>query len=109
MKKLATLSLLAVAAFAISACGPTVKDYDGTEVQGVSEDKILVGNTAATTGAFATVGVPFNQGLEAALKVYNDQGGFKGKKVELKHYVPFRIQCLSFVPKLEVQVWPCGM
>lgn len=86
MKKLATLSLLAVAAFAISACGPTVKDYDGTEVQGVSEDKILVGNTAATTGAFATVGVPFNQGLEAALKVYNDQGGFNGKKVELLHY-----------------------
>lgn len=86
MKKLATLSLLAVAAMAITACGPSVKDYDGTEVQGINETTILVGNTAATTGAFATVGVPFNDGLKAALKVYNDAGGFKGKKVELKHY-----------------------
>ncbi|MBO4235197.1 MAG: ABC transporter substrate-binding protein [Firmicutes bacterium] len=56
------------------------------EAQGVTDDKILVGNTAATSGAFAAVGVPFNAGLEAALKVYNDAGGFNGKKVELVHY-----------------------
>ena len=54
--------------------------------QGVSEDKILVGNTAATSGAFAAVGEPFNAGLQAALKVYNDAGGFNGKVVELAHY-----------------------
>ena len=57
-------------------------------VQGVTDTTIYIGNTAATSGAFATVGVPFNAGLEAALKVYNDAGGFgeKGLKVELKHY-----------------------
>ena len=55
-------------------------------VQGVTADKILIGNTAATTGAFATVGVPFNAGLEAALKEYNDAGGFHGAKIELVHY-----------------------
>ena len=56
------------------------------DVQGVTDDKILVGNTAATSGAFAGVGEPFNAGLQAALKVYNDAGGFNGKVVELVHY-----------------------
>ena len=86
MKKLATLSLLAVAAFAVTACGPSVPQYDGTEVQGVTESKIYIGNTAATTGAYAAVGVPFNVGLETALNTYNLSGGFGGKTVELKHY-----------------------
>ena len=70
----------------VVACGPRVPQYDGTEVQGVTEDKIYIGNTAATSGDFANVGVPFNLGLNAALKVYNDKGGFNGKTVELKHY-----------------------
>ena len=81
MKKrilMVVLSLVMVMAFA--AYTPA------GEVQGVTEDTILVGNTAATSGAFAAVGVPFNAGLEAALKVYNDAGGFDGKKVELIHY-----------------------
>lgn len=86
MKKLATLSLLAVGVMALAACAPSVKEYDGTEVQGVTAEKILIGNTAATTGAFATVGVPFNVGLNAALWAYNTAGGFKGAQVELKHY-----------------------
>lgn len=55
-------------------------------VQGVTDTAILVGNTAATTGSFAIVGVPFNAGLEAALKAYNDAGGFDGKKIEFVHY-----------------------
>lgn len=56
--------------------------------QGVGEGKILVGNAAATSGAFATVGGPFNAGLQAAFKAYNDKGGFgeEGLKIELKHY-----------------------
>lgn len=60
-------------------------DSAGT-IQGVTDTEILVGNTAATTGDFATVGVPFNAGLEAALKEYNDAGGFDGKTVRLLHY-----------------------
>lgn len=69
-----------------STITPSYPDYDGTEVQGVSETEILIGNTAASTGAFAKVGIPFNQGLNAALKVYNDAGGFNGKTVKLKTY-----------------------
>ena len=55
-------------------------------VQGVTDTTIYIGNTAATTGAFAGVGVPFNAGLEAALLAYNNAGGFNGLTVELKHY-----------------------
>ena len=55
-------------------------------VQGVTDDTIYVGNTAATSGVFASVGVPFNAGMEAVFKAYNDAGGFNGKKIELKHY-----------------------
>lgn len=61
---------------------------ENPHVQGVDEanKKIYVGNTAATTGAFATVGVPFNAGLNAALYAYNLAGGFNGYSVELIHY-----------------------
>ncbi|MDO4753715.1 MAG: ABC transporter substrate-binding protein [Bacillota bacterium] len=55
-------------------------------VQGVSDTEIVVGNTAATTGGFAGVGVPFNAGMQAAFKEYNDAGGFHGKKIVFKHY-----------------------
>ena len=108
MKKLlATLAIVASTA-ALAACGPTsqpseeptstpnpteptvtpepgpsVKDYDGTETQGITDTEILIGNTAATTGAFATVGEPFNVGLNVALKMYNDMGGFGGKKSQI--------------------------
>lgn len=55
-------------------------------VQGVTDTEILVGNTATTAGAYAGVGIPFNAGLEAALKVYNDAGGYQGKTVRLINY-----------------------
>ncbi|MBQ6602016.1 MAG: ABC transporter substrate-binding protein [Eubacterium sp.] len=82
-------SVVAEASSAASEVASVVSEAEepaaGT-VQGVTADKILIGNTAATTGAFATVGVPFNAGLEAALKEYNDAGGFRGAKIELIHY-----------------------
>ena len=61
MKKF--LSLLLAAAMLCTllvGCGSKSDDSNGdykpfVEVQGVSDDTILVGNTAATTGAYATV------------------------------------------------------
>ncbi len=47
---------------------------------------IWVGNTAATSGAFAGVGVPFNAALEARLHTYNAAGGFRDHHIKLKHY-----------------------
>ncbi len=61
-------------------------DESSGYVQGVTDTEILVGNTAATTGAYAAVGVPFNAGLEAAYKEYNDAGGFHGLTIRLIHY-----------------------
>lgn len=50
------------------------------------DDTIYVGNTAGTTGALASIGVPFNLGIKAAFAEYNEKGGFNGRKVALKHY-----------------------
>ena len=55
---------------------------------------IKIGNTAATTGSFANVGVPFNQGLEAYINTINFNGGIggdyangvKGYYIEFLHY-----------------------
>lgn len=85
MKKIlaAVLSLTLIFAL-LAGCGKAPEEVK--EVQGVTEDTIYVGNTAATTGTFATVGVPFNAGMEAAFKVYNDAGGFDGRSIKLVHY-----------------------
>ena len=92
MKKFLSL-LLAAAMLCVLLAGCGKKDDESgsdykpfVAVQGVTDDTILVGNTAATTGAYATVGVPFNAGMEAAFKAYNDAGGFQGKSIVLKHY-----------------------
>ena len=61
-------------------------DEPGGFVQGVTDTEILVGNTATTAGAYAAVGVPFNAGLQAALKAYNDAGGYQGKTIRLINY-----------------------
>lgn len=93
MKKiLALLLAVAMLCLPLAGCGSEGAASDEGEyapfvdVQGVSDTEILVGNTAATTGAYATVGVPFNAGMEAAFKAYNDAGGFQGKSIVLKHY-----------------------
>ena len=96
MKKLISILLVLAFVFALGACGLTEEPQGGevasdgyapfVDVQGVTEDTILVGNTAATTGDYATVGVPFNAGMEAAFKEYNDAGGFQGKSIKLVHY-----------------------
>lgn len=58
----------------------------GGTVQGVTEDKILIGNCAATSGAYAPIGLPFIHGIEAYLEYVNSQGGVDGRKIEFVHY-----------------------
>ena len=84
MKKFFALILALVMVLGLVACGE--KAPAAEELKGVTEDTILVGNTAGTTGALATIGGPFNVGIEAAFAAYNAEGGFNGKSVKLQHY-----------------------
>lgn len=54
--------------------------------QGVTDTTILVGNTAAVSGALAAVGVPFNDAIKAYFKMVNDAGGIGGKMIEFVSY-----------------------
>lgn len=68
----------------------TESTSDGTlsveDIKGITETTIFVGNTAATTGAYAAIGEPFNIGIQAAFAAYNANGGFYGLNVELINY-----------------------
>ena len=61
---------------------------EADDLKGIDFDgkTIWVGNTAATTGAMAGVGEPFNLGLQAAFEAYNKAGGYNGMSIKLKHY-----------------------
>lgn len=85
MLKAIALSLVFVLCIGLASCKPGSKN-DGISTDVYEGDVIYVGNTAATTGALATIGVPFNLGIEAAFAAYNAKGGFNGKTVALKHY-----------------------
>ena len=78
MKKMMMLVLLVVASFGLMAC----QSEEGT--QGITADKIYVGNTAATSGVFAGVGVPFNLAMEVVFEKYNAEND--GRDIELIHY-----------------------
>jgi ABC-type branched-subunit amino acid transport system substrate-binding protein len=82
MNKKVSLMLIAVllVSLFLSACGATVET-----AQGVTETTVKVGNSIATSGALAPVGVPFKAGIEAYFKMVNDNGGVNGRKIEYVH------------------------
>lgn len=62
---LLTLVLMLGLAFTLASCG-------GEKVaQGITEDSIIVGNTAAVTGDYSTVGIPFNLAMQVVFDEYN--------------------------------------
>lgn len=99
MKKIVAMlaSLAIVASFAACGAKEETPETPGTETpgtetpeeeeaaQGVFDDRIIVGNSAATSGNYAPVGVPFNAGIEAYFKMINEEGGVDGRKIEFKH------------------------
>jgi len=76
MKKVLLAFVLSIAIFTLAACG---QDESG---QGVFEDRVLVGNTAATSGPLAFVGVPFKAGMDAYFDMINAEGGIAGRTIE---------------------------
>ena len=65
-----------ISSYAVDTTSYTIGDEETREI--TYKGTIKVGNTAATTGLFASVGVPFNQGLEAYLNRINFNGGVGG-------------------------------
>ena len=55
------------------------------QAQGVFEDKIIVANSAATTGIFATTGDPLNAGIRAYFDMVNAGGGIDGRRLVFLH------------------------
>lgn len=102
MKKLSFLGLLLLSGLALVACStdtpaptpspsvPTTPTQPAPAptrpAQGVTDTEILVGNSAATTGALAFVGVPFNAGINAYFNMVNEQGGINGRRIRFINY-----------------------
>lgn len=90
MKKIISIILVLTMVLALAACGPKEPQL----AQGIDTENhvITVGNTAATSGAFAGVGVPFNYAQEAYFWYFeNHTDGYKdadGNKytINFKHY-----------------------
>lgn len=53
--------------------------------QGVTDTQILIGNSIATSGALAPVGVPFQAGLLAYVEMVNQGGGIAGRTINYLH------------------------
>lgn len=102
MKKIIVILMVLALMISMVACTQPAKDEPTTgspstdtpkddpvkeeeQAQGVTDTEIIVANSAATSGAFAPVGVPFNAGIESYFKMINDAGGVNGRKIIFKH------------------------
>ena len=81
MKKVLLGFVLLMAVVTLSAC------TDNSEAaQGVTDTTVKVGNSAATSGGLAFVGLPFVAGIEAYFDMVNSEGGVNGREIEFVHY-----------------------
>lgn len=78
MKKFYLLLLVLVAGFVLMAC----QTKEGT--QGITDTEIVIGNTAATSGVFAGVGIPFNLAMQVVFDEYN--ATHEGRDIRFIHY-----------------------
>lgn len=103
MKKLLSLLMATLLTLSLAACGGTAEGSSkpaggstaastpsttppaGDVAQGVTDTSVKVANSAAVSGAYAPVGVPFNMGINAYFKMVNDAGGVNGRKIEFIH------------------------
>jgi len=74
------ISILLVLSMVLVGCGGS-----GGSAQGVTDTTVKVGNSIATSGPLAPVGVPFKAGIEAYFKMINDGGGVNGRTIEYVH------------------------
>ena len=87
-KVILPLTALMMSATMLAGCsGNTGGNEPGDQgkVQGVTDTSIKIANSAATSGAYAPVGVPFLAGLQGYLDMVNKAGGIDGRKIEFIH------------------------
>ena len=98
MKKIISLLLTATMVLSLAACGNNGSQDSGSNTsdpggesggvkysQGVTDTTVLIANSAATSGSYAPVGVPFNAGIQAYLDMVNAEGGIDGRTIEFLH------------------------
>lgn len=56
-----------------------------TPVYAQANDDIILGGSIPLTGVFAFAGVGVNAGINDYLKIFNDAGGIKGRKIKFVH------------------------
>lgn len=84
IKKLAmTMAIALTLSTALTACSST--EGESTMAQGVTDTEIIVANSAAVSGAFATTGDPINAGIQAYFDMINAQGGVDGRQITFIH------------------------
>ena len=74
MKKTGLRGMFAALAFAMA---------QGAAAQGVTADKIVLGQSVALTGPAAQLGINMRNGLKAYFDEVNAKGGINGRKIEL--------------------------
>lgn len=79
MRKILVIAFALLLSLTLLGC-----DQGGNETQGIDDEFIYVGNTAATTGAFAGVGVPFNLAMQVVFDEYN--ATHEGRDIKFIHY-----------------------
>jgi ABC-type branched-subunit amino acid transport system substrate-binding protein len=79
MKKLLVVTFFLMIGLVLIGC---TESEAGT--QGIDDEFIYVGNTAATSGAFAGVGVPFNLAMQVVFDEYN--ATHDGRDIKFIHY-----------------------
>ncbi len=77
------VALLLVLGISVTLVGCKPKEK---AAQGITADSIIIGNTAATSGVFAGVGVPFNLAMEVVFDQYNASRAEGERKIVFKHY-----------------------
>ena len=82
MKRLVLSVVSLFLVVSLTACTPAVEEV---AAQGVTDTEVLIANCAATSGAFAPVGVPFIAGIQAYLDMVNADGGVNGRTIKFLH------------------------
>src|SRR5450759_1129808 len=80
-------TLATLLALSMAACGQSggSGSTSAGKVQGITADKVIVANSAATSGAYAPVGVPFLAGMQGYFDMVNKAGGIDGRQIEFRH------------------------